>query len=58
MKKLVATVAIAAGLLVPSTVALAEESCRVCVEKCGHSYSVYWYDLDGNYQLLWNGCIH
>jgi hypothetical protein len=58
VKKLVATVAAAAALLVPVTTAAADESCRVCVAKCGYGYRVYWYDLDGNYQLLFNGCIY
>lgn len=58
MKKLVATLAAAAALLVPATAAVAAESCRVCVAKCGHGYRVYWYDLDGNYEELLNWCIY
>ena len=60
VKRIVATIAAAAALLVPMTASAAQpaESCRVCVAKCGHGYRVYWYDLDGNYDVLFNGCIY
>lgn len=60
MKRVVAATVATAVLVVPATAtaAQADESCRVCVAKCGYGYRVYWYDLDGNYQLLFNGCIY
>lgn len=58
VKKIVAAVALGTALLAPATMAQAAVPCRVCVEKCGYGYRVYWYDLDGRYRLLFNGCIY
>jgi hypothetical protein len=57
MKKLVASAALVAALVVPGTAAQAEESCRVCVKPCGSGYVVYWYNLQGHYEEILNACI-
>ncbi len=62
MKKLLASVALAAALLLPATSAQAADLARAGVSKCtGGGYRgvyVWYYDLDNQYHELLNLCIY
>ncbi|MFN2588948.1 MAG: hypothetical protein ABR613_12645 [Actinomycetota bacterium] len=61
MKKLIASLAVAAALALPATSAQAGDVARAGVSKCSgggsRGFVVWWYDLDNQYQEL-NFCIY
>lgn len=58
MKKLFATVALAAALALPATTAHAAEGARAGITKCPGGFYVWYYDLNNQYHVLVSTCIY
>ena len=58
MRRLVAGVALAAALLVPTTGAAADESSRVGMTRCPGGFYLWYYDLQNKQQIIFSTCIY